>query len=81
MLDCECVHSVGERNISLASERVTEEHVGYGLEHWEDQRGWGDVPATRERKTAEDLGVPGNTFINVSFCDAYLLSHQLTTIP
>ncbi len=27
------VHYIGERNVPLASKRVTEEHAGYGLEH------------------------------------------------
>lgn len=38
----------GERNVPLASEGVTEEHVGYGLEHREDQGGRGHVSTTRE---------------------------------
>lgn len=28
-----CVQYVGERNVPLASEGITEEHAGYGLEH------------------------------------------------
>lgn len=39
---------VGEGNIPLASEGVTEEHAGYGLEHREEQRGRSHVPTKRE---------------------------------
>lgn len=50
---------VGERNIPLASEGVTEEHAGYGLEHWEEQRGRSHVPTKREWQTEEDLRPSG----------------------
>lgn len=62
MCVCLCVQYVGERNIPLASEGVVEEHVGYGLEHWEDQGGRSHVPTTRERKATKDLR--GNILIH-----------------
>lgn len=55
---CVCM-CVGEGNIPLASEGVTEEHAGYGLEHWEEQRGRSHVPTKRGWQTEEDLRPSG----------------------
>lgn len=48
---------IGKGDLSLPCERDSKEHVGNGMEHWEDQRRRGHVPAKGNRKTAQDIRV------------------------